>query len=57
MIEDERSGGNWLRWIPDEAIGGGGAVRTPAVAGDAKVVVVCEAVKSVGRAIGGGFNV
>ena len=57
VIEDERSGGDWFGWIPGEAVGGGGAVRAPAAAGNAKVVVVCEAVKVVGRAVGGGLKI
>lgn len=57
VIERKRACCYWLRWIPDEAIGGGDAVRTPAVAGNAEVVVVGEAVEPVGRAGGGGFNI
>ena len=53
MIEDERSGGDWFGRIPGETVGGGGAVWLPAVAGDADVVVVGEAVEAVGRAVGG----
>ena len=57
LVERKRASGDKFRRIPDEAIGGGGAVRTPAVAGNAEVVVVGEAVKAVGRTVRGGLKI
>ena len=53
LVEDKRACRDRFRLIPDEAIGGGGAVWLPAVADDAEVVVVGEAVEPVGAAVGG----
>ena len=57
LVEYKRACRDRFRRIPDKAVGDGGAVLLPAVAGDAEVVVVSKAVKAVGRADGGGFNV
>ena len=57
LVENKRACRDWFGWIPGEAVGSGGAVWLPAVADDAEVVVVCEAVKAVGRAIGGGLQI
>lgn len=57
LVEDKRACLDRFRRIPDEAIGGRGAVWLPAVAGDADVIVVGEAIETVGRAVGGNFKI
>ena len=57
LVENKRACRDWFGWIPSEAVGDEGAVLLPAVAGDTDVIVVGEAVKAVGRAIGGGLQI
>lgn len=53
LVENKRACRDWFGWIPGEAVGDEGTVLLPTVAGNAEVVIVGEAVKAVGRAIGG----
>ena len=57
LVENKRACRDWFGWIPDNAVGDKGAVWLPTVAGDADIVVVCETVKVVGRAVGGNFKI
>ena len=57
LVEYKRTCRDRFSRIPDEAVGRYCAARLPAVAGDAEVVVVGEAVETVGATVARYFKV